>query len=139
MSQSDPIADFITVIRNGLGARKSSVDVPFSKMKRSIADILAREGFVEGCEEFDVTNSKGNKFKWLRVNLRYGDDLKRITPINQLERISTPGRRVYVGRHELPKVRGGYGISILSTSDGVISDRDARRLNVGGELLVKVW
>jgi small subunit ribosomal protein S8 len=139
MSQSDPIADFITVIRNGLHSRKGSVDVPYSKMKVAIAKILADEGFIDGFEEFEVTNHKGNKFKWIKVHLRFADDLKRITPLNQLERISTPGRRVYVSRKELPKVRGGFGISILSTSSGVISDKEARQRNVGGELLVKVW
>ena len=139
MSQSDPIADFITVVRNGVRSRKTQVEVPFSKIKAEIARILADEGFIDGWETFEVTNHKGNKFKYLRVALRYADELKTVSPISQLERISKPGRRVYVGRLELPRVRGGLGISILSTCQGVISDKEARKRNVGGELLVKVW
>lgn len=139
MSQSDPVADFITVIRNGVRARKAFVESAHSNMKEAIAKILTDEGFIDGFEVLEVTNAKGSKFKRLRLHLRYADDLKRIGPLNQLERISSPGRRVYVGRREMPKVRGGYGLSILSTSRGVISDKQARKLNVGGELLVQVW
>jgi len=139
MSQSDPVADFITVIRNGVRARKAFVESAHSNMKEAIAKILTDEGFIDGFEVLEVTNEKGSKFRRLRLQLRYADDLKRIGPLNQLERISSPGRRVYVGRREMPKVRGGYGLSILSTSKGVISDKQARKLNVGGELLVQVW
>lgn len=139
MSLSDPIADFITVIRNGVRNRKTDVESDYSKMKAAICRILAEEGFIEGWEEFEVTNHKGNKFKRLKVTLRYADELKTISPINQLERVSTPGRRVYVARKEMPRVRGGFGLSIVSTSRGVISDKEARRQNLGGELLVKVW
>ena len=139
MSQSDPIADFITVIRNGVRNRKVTVDSAYSRMKASICQILAEEGFIEGWEQYEATNQKGNKFKMLKVTLRYADALKTISPINQLERISKPGRRVYVGRRQLPKVRGGFGVSIVSTSHGVVSDREARKRNLGGELLVKVW
>jgi small subunit ribosomal protein S8 len=139
MSQSDPIADFITVIRNGVHSRKAQVEVPYSKMKASIAQILANEGFIDGWEEVANTTAKGSPFKRLRVQLRYADDLKRVSPLSTLERVSKPGRRVYVNRQEIPRVRGGFGISILSTPQGVVSDKDARRLNVGGELLVKVY
>lgn len=139
MSQSDPVADFITVIRNGVRARKALVESPHSNMKEAISKILADEGFISGYEVLDITNEKGSKFKRLRINLRYADDLMRISPLNQLERVSKPGRRVYISRRELPKVRGGYGLSILSTSKGVMSDKQARKLNVGGELLVQVW
>jgi small subunit ribosomal protein S8 len=139
MSQSDPIADFITVIRNGVRSRKGSIEVPYSRIKADIAKILVSEGFIEGYEVFDVTNHKGTKFKQLRITLRYADDLRTISPINQVERISRPGRRVYVSRQELPRVRGGFGVSIISTCQGVISDKEARRRNVGGELMVKVW
>lgn len=139
MSQTDPIADFITIVRNGVRCRMSVVDAPYSKMKAAISQILADEGFIDGWEHFEVTNAKGSKFKRLRLSLRYADVLKTISPLNQLERISKPGRRVYVGRRELPRVRGGFGIGILSTSRGVISDKEARKQNVGGELLVKVW
>jgi small subunit ribosomal protein S8 len=138
MSVTDPIADFITVVRNGVRARKSTIEAPFSKIKAEICRILAEEGFIEGWEVFEATNPKGTMHKRLEVTLRYADELNRISPLGVLERISTPGCRVYVRRKELPKVRGGYGISILSTSHGVISDKEARRLNVGGELLVKV-
>jgi small subunit ribosomal protein S8 len=139
MSVTDPIADFVTIIRNGVRSQKAQVDAGFSKLKAEMCRILAEEGFIEGWEVIEITNHKGNKFKRLKVTLRYADDLNRISPLNQLERISKPGRRVYIGRRELPKVRGGYGISILSTSHGVLSDREARQKNVGGELLVKVW
>jgi small subunit ribosomal protein S8 len=139
MSISDPIADFITIVRNGVRSQKTHVESGFSKLKADICRVLAEEGFIEGWEVIEVTNQKGTKFKRLKLTLRYADDLNRISPLNQLERISKPGRRVYIGRRELPKVRGGFGISILSTSRGVLSDREARKRNVGGELLVKVW
>jgi small subunit ribosomal protein S8 len=139
MSVSDPVADFITVIRNGVRSRKPSVESPFSNMKASICKILSDEGFIDGWEVLEVTNHKGTKFKLLRVNLRYADELMRISPLNQLERVSKPGRRVYVSRRELPRVRGGFGLSILSTSHGVMSDKQARKQNLGGELLLQVW
>lgn len=139
MSISDPIADFITIVRNGVRSQKAHVESDYSKLKADICRVLAEEGFIDGWEVVEVTNQKGNKFKRLKLTLRYADDLNRISPLNQLERISKPGRRVYIGRRELPRVRGGFGISILSTSRGVLSDREARKRNVGGELLVKVW
>ena len=139
MSLSDPIADFITIIRNGVRSRKLNVEAPYSRMKEDICKILADEGFIEGFERFEVTNHKGNKLPRLRVILRYADDLRTVCPITQLERVSSPGRRIYVGRHDLPRVRGGLGVSILSTSQGVLSDKSARSKNIGGELLVKVW
>jgi small subunit ribosomal protein S8 len=89
MSQSDPIADFITVIRNGVRSRKVNVEVPYSRIKADIAKILVSEGFIDGYEVFEVTNQKGTKFKQLRVSLRYADDLRTTGPINQLERVST--------------------------------------------------
>ncbi|MCB1220272.1 MAG: 30S ribosomal protein S8 [Planctomycetales bacterium] len=139
MSQSDPVADFITTIRNGVRTRKESVSAPFSGLKASISKILVDEGFVESWDVVETKNNKGNSFKQIKIVLRYADELRRVSPITQLERVSRPGRRVYVRRMELPRVRGGYGISILSTSRGVLSDKEARRNNVGGELLVKVW
>lgn len=139
MSQSDPIADFITVIRNGVRSRKLSVDAPYSRVKEDICRILADEGFIEGFEKYEVTNHRGNRMPRLRVSLRYADDLRTVSPITQLERISSPGRRIYVGKRELPRVRSGLGLSILSTSQGVVSDKVARQQNIGGELLVKVW
>jgi small subunit ribosomal protein S8 len=139
MSQSDPIADFLTIIRNGVHARKATISAPHSRMKADICRILAQEGFIEGWEVTEAATHGGFQAKFLRVTLRYADDLRRITPLNQLERISRPGRRVYVSRQEMPRVRGGYGISILSTSRGVLSDKEARQHHVGGELLLKVW
>jgi small subunit ribosomal protein S8 len=139
MSVSDPIADFITVIRNGVHSRKANVEAPYSRMKAEICRILADEGFIDGFEVVEKTGQSGAKLQNLKVSLRYADSLRTVSPLSQLERISKPGRRVYVGRGELPRTRGGYGISILSTSRGVISDKQARQENVGGELLVKVW
>lgn len=139
MSVSDPIADFITVIRNGVHSRKASVEAPYSRLKAEICKILAAEGFIDSFEQVETANPKGTKIRNIKVALRYADSLRTVSPITQLQRISSPGRRVYVGRGELPRVRGGLGISILSTSRGVISDRQARHENVGGELLVKVW
>jgi small subunit ribosomal protein S8 len=139
MSQTDPIADFLTVVRNGVHSRKSTVEAPYSRMKADICRILAQEGFIEGYEIVDQATHTGFNARRLKVTLRYADDLRRVTPLTQLERISTPGRRVYVGRREMPRVRGGFGISILSTSRGVLSDKEARKHQVGGELLVKVW
>jgi small subunit ribosomal protein S8 len=139
MSQSDPIADFITIIRNGVHSRKGAVEAPYSRMKADICRILASEGFIDGFEVVDAPTQSGHAARRLRVSLRYADDLRRVTPLNQLERVSKPGRRVYVGRQEMPRVRGGFGISILSTSHGVLSDKEARQQHVGGELLVRVW
>jgi len=139
MSQSDPIADFLTVIRNGVHSRKAAVEVPYSKMKSEIARILADEGFIDNFEVLHVQNQKGNKLPRLRLNLRYADSLRTVSPISTIERISSPGRRIYVGRRELPRVRGGLGLSILSTSKGVVSDKQARQNNLGGELLCKIW
>lgn len=139
MSVSDPIADFITIIRNGIHSRKANVEAPYSRMKAEICRILADEGFIDSFEQVETSNRKGTKVRNIKVGLRYADSLRTVSPITQLQRISSPGRRVYVGRGELPRVRGGYGISILSTSHGVISDKQARQQNVGGELLVKVW
>jgi small subunit ribosomal protein S8 len=139
MSVSDPIADFITVIRNGVHSRKANVEAPYSRMKAEICRILADEGFIDSYEVVEKTSKAGTKLQSLKVNLRYADSLRTVSPLSQLERISKPGRRIYVGRGELPRTRGGYGISILSTSHGVISDKQARAQNVGGELLVKVW
>jgi small subunit ribosomal protein S8 len=139
MSQSDPIADFITVIRNGVRSRKTAIEVPYSKMKEDISRILADEGFIDAWERTENVNHKGTRIPRLKLTLRYADDLRTISPINQVERISKPGRRIYVGKRELPRVRAGLGVSIVSTSQGVITDKEARSRNIGGEVLVKVW
>lgn len=133
MTMSDPIADMLTRIRNANTAKHDTVDIPSSKMKLAIADILAREGYIR---KYDVVED-GN-FKTIRVTLKYGKD-KNEKIISGLKRISKPGLRVYASTEELPKVLGGLGIAIISTNKGVVTDKEARELNVGGEVLAFVW
>jgi small subunit ribosomal protein S8 len=128
---SDPIADFLTRLRNATRSGKAEVIAPFSKMKGEIARILKEEGFVNSV---DVHEEGG--FRQLRVVLKYAGNRP---VISNLQRVSRPGLRRYVGAGEIPKVLSGIGISILSTSSGVMSSREARRKNVGGELLAFVW
>jgi small subunit ribosomal protein S8 len=133
MSMSDPIADMLTRIRNANAAGHDEVTVPASKMKISIADILFKEGYIE-----KYTLEENGCFKDIRITLKYGaDKSKKI--ISGLKRISKPGLRVYVNKDELPKVLGGLGIAIVSTNQGVITDKEARKLQVGGEVLAFVW
>ncbi len=132
MAMTDPIADMLTRIRNALMREKEKVDVPMSFMKEGIARILKDEGYIK-----DYRVLKDNKQGVLRITLKYADP---DTPaIAHLERISKPGRRVYVGTKDIPKVLNGLGIAILSTSKGVITNRDSRRMNVGGEVLCYIW
>src|SRR5574344_1915159 len=133
MTMSDPIADMLTRIRNANTAKHDTVDVPSSKMKLAIADILVKEGYIA---KYDIVED-GN-FKNIRITLKYGAD-KNEKIISGLKRISKPGLRVYAGKDELPRVRGGLGIAILSTNQGVITDKEARKLQVGGEVLAFVW
>ncbi len=133
MTTNDPIADMLTRIRNANTAKHDTVDVPSSKMKLAIADILVDEGYVK---KYDLVEN-GN-FKDIRITLKYVDD-KNTRVISGLKRISKPGLRVYAGREKLPRVLGGLGIAILSTNQGVITDKKARELNVGGEVLAFVW
>ena len=133
MTMSDPIADMLTRIRNANTAKHDTVDVPASKMKISIADILLKEGYIKG---YDIIED-GN-FKTIRVTLKYGAD-KNEKIITGIKRISKPGLRVYAGKDELPRVLGGLGIAILSTNQGIITDKEARKLQVGGEVLAFVW
>ena len=133
MSMSDPIADMLTRIRNANTAKHDTVDVPSSKMKKAIADILVAEGYVKGYEVIE----DGIK-STLRISLKYGED-KNVKVITGLKRISKPGLRIYAGKNELPRVLGGLGIAILSTNQGVITDKEARKLQVGGEVLAFVW
>ena len=133
MTTNDPIADMLTRIRNANSAKHDTVDVPASKMKLAIADILVDEGYVE---KYDLVDN-GN-FKDIRITLKYGKD-KNDKIIAGLKRISKPGLRVYASREELPKVLGGLGIAIISTNKGVMTDKKARELNVGGEVLAFVW
>ena len=133
MTMSDPIADMLTRIRNANTAKHDTVDVPASKMKLAIAEILFNEGYIK---KYDVVED-GN-FKTIRITLKYGQD-KNEKIITGLKRISKPGLRVYAGKDELPKVLGGLGIAIISTNQGVITDKEARKLGVGGEVLCFVW
>ena len=133
MTMSDPIADMLTRIRNANTAKHDTVDVPASKMKLAIADILVREGYIAKYEIVEDGN-----FKNIRITLKYGAD-KNEKIITGLKRISKPGLRVYAGKDEMPKVLGGLGIAILSTNQGVITDKEARKLQVGGEVLAFVW
>ncbi|CCY59161.1 30S ribosomal protein S8 [Clostridium sp. CAG:632] len=133
MAMSDPIADMLTRIRNANTAKHDTVDVPASKMKVSIAEILLNEGYIKA---FDIVDD-GN-FKTIRITLKYGAD-KNEKIITGLKRISKPGLRVYASKEDLPKVLGGLGIAIISTNKGVLTDKEARKQNVGGEVLAYVW
>ena len=130
---TDPIADMLTRIRNANTAKHDTVDVPASKMKISIAEILLKEGYIKSSELVDNGN-----FKDIRITLKYGKD-KNEKIITGLKRISKPGLRVYANKEELPKVLNGLGIAIISTNQGVVTDKEARKLNVGGEVLAFVW
>ena len=133
MTMSDPIADMLTRIRNANTAKHDPVDVPSSKMKLAIADILVKEGYVE---KYDIVEN--GAFNNIRITLKYGAD-KNEKIISGIKKISKPGLRVYANKENLPKVLGGLGIAILSTNQGVITDKEARRLGVGGEVLAFVW
>ena len=133
MTTSDPIADMLTRIRNANTAKHDTVDIPSSKMKIAIADILVDEGYIA---KYDIVDD-GN-FKAIRVTLKYGVD-KNEKVITGIKRISKPGLRVYAGKDEIPSVLDGLGIAILSTNKGVITDKKARKLQVGGEVLAFVW
>ena len=133
MTMSDPIADMLTRIRNANTAKHDTVDVPSSRMKLAIADILVKEGYVQ---KYDIIED--GSFKTIRITLKYGAD-KNEKIISGIKRISKPGLRVYAGRNDMPKVLGGLGIAIVSTNKGVMTDKKARELNVGGEVLAFVW
>ena len=133
MTQSDPIADMLTRIRNANTAKHDEVLVPASKMKTAIADILLKEGYIKNYELVDE-----GTFKNIRITLKYGAD-KNEKIISGIKKISKPGLRIYAGKDELPKVLGGLGTAIISTNQGVITDKEARRLGVGGEVLAFVW
>ena len=133
MTMSDPIADMLTRIRNANTAKQDTVDVPASKMKIAIADILLKEGYIA---KYDIVE-EGN-FSTIRITLKYGVD-KNEKVISGIKRISKPGLRVYAGKEELPRVLGGLGTAIISTNQGVVTDKEARKLGVGGEVLCFVW
>jgi small subunit ribosomal protein S8 len=133
MGMTDPIADMLTRIRNANKARFKSVTVHMSQINLNIAKVLKKSGYVIGYE--NVKDEKG--YQMLKIALKYPDTKR--TVINGIKRISKPGRRVYVAADSIPKVLNGYGISVLSTSSGVITDEEARELNVGGEVICNVW
>ena len=130
---TDPIADMLTRIRNANTAKHDTVDIPASKIKVAIAGILVDEGFIE---KYDIVED--GKIKTIHVTLKYGAD-KNEKVITGIKRISKPGLRVYAGKDELPRVLGGLGIAILSTNQGIVTDKEARKLQVGGEVLAFVW
>ena len=133
MAMSDPIADMLTRIRNANTAKHDTVDVPASKMKLAIAEILLKEGYIKSYEVEEV-----GSFKNIHITLKYNKD-KSTKIITGLKRISKPGLRVYAGAEELPRVLGGLGIAIISTNKGVMTDKEARLANVGGEVLAFIW
>ena len=133
MTHSDPIADMLTRIRNANTAKHDTVDVPSSKMKLAIAEILLKEGFIKSFEVIEEGN-----FSTIRMALKYGAD-KNQRIITGIKRISKPGLRVYASSEELPRVLGGLGTAIISTNQGVITDKEARKLQIGGEVLCFVW
>ena len=133
MTMSDPIADMLTRIRNANTAKHDTVDVPASKMKLAIANILLDEGYIA---KYDLVED--GSFKTLHITLKYGVD-KNEKVISGIKRISKPGLRVYANTEDIPRVLGGLGIAILSTNKGVVTDKEARKLGVGGEVLCFVW
>ena len=133
MSMSDPIADMLTRIRNANTAKHDTVDVPASKMKESIAKILLDEGYIKSYEILEDGIAKT-----IKITLKYGVDKNQKT-ISGIKRISKPGLRVYAGKEDLPRVLGGLGVAIISTNKGVVTDKEARAMNVGGEVIAFVW
>ena len=133
MSMSDPIADMLTRIRNANTAKHDTVDVPASKVKEAIAKILLDEGYIKAYEILE-----NGIEKTIKITLKYGVDKNQKT-IAGIKRISKPGLRVYAGKDELPKVLGGLGIAIISTNKGIVTDKEARAMNVGGEVIAFVW
>lgn len=132
MVMTDPIADFLTRIRNANMARHESLELPASKIKKDIAEILKREGFIKNVEYIE-----DDKQGVIRVFLKYGKNNERV--ITGLKRISKPGLRVYAKSGEVPKVLNGLGIAVVSTSEGIFTDKEARSKNVGGEILAYIW
>ena len=131
---TDPIADMLTRIRNAVRIEGQYVEMPISKVKRGLAEVLKREGYVWDWSEREI---EGEPFKRLRIELKYGPNGERV--IQTLRRVSKPGRRVYSRARDLRPILNGLGISVISTSRGVVSDREARQRNLGGEVLCEVW
>ncbi|MBR4892738.1 MAG: 30S ribosomal protein S8 [Clostridia bacterium] len=132
MQITDPIADMLTRIRNANSARHLSVDIPASNLKKSIAEILLEEGYIKNYQIID-----DGKQGIIRVSLKYAENKQRV--ISGIKRISKPGLRIYANKEELPRVLKGLGIAIISTSKGVMTDKKARKENVGGEVLAYIW
>ncbi|WP_373471672.1 30S ribosomal protein S8 [Carnobacterium alterfunditum] len=132
MAMTDPIADLLTRVRNANMVKHTSVDVPASNVKNKMVEILLEEGYIKG---FDIIED--GKQGLIRIELKYGENKERV--ITGLKRISKPGLRVYAKKTEIPKVLGGLGLAIISTSNGIITDREARKLGVGGEVICYVW
>ncbi len=132
MTMTDPIADMITRIRNGNLVFKQFVDVPFSKLKEAIAAVLKEEGFIK---DYEIIEEERKKI--IRIHLIYYPGRKRA--INEIKKVSKPGARVYVKKDEIPKVKNGLGVAVLTTSKGVMSDKKARELGIGGEILFTIW
>lgn len=129
---TDPIADMLTRIRNGAAIVAATVDVPASKFKKALADVLVREGYLKSVEQTKVDGKSV-----LRIGLKYGP--RRTSIINEITRVSKPGRRAYTKATHIPVVRGGLGVAVISTPQGLLVDREARRQNVGGEVVCEVW
>ena len=135
MSMTDPVADFLTRMRNAAGAQKETVAIPSSRLKRELARILAEQGYIEG---FSVEPpGPGHAGDQIVLRLKYTDDRRPV--ITKLQRVSRPGRRVYVGADEVPKILGGMGTAIVSTSRGVMTGHEARQARVGGEVVAEIW
>jgi small subunit ribosomal protein S8 len=132
MTMTDPIADFLTRIRNALMAKHETTDIPASKLKLRLAELLKAEGYI-----MDAQVIGEGRHKVIRISLKY--DPSEVSVIQSLQRVSKPGRRTYVTAGQLPRVLGGLGVAIISTSRGIMSDRECRRLKVGGEVLCQVW
>ena len=132
MTMTDPVADMLTIIRKSNMAGQASGEIPASKLKKNIAEILLKEGYIKSFEivEGDVQNT-------IKIQMKYAGDKTRV--ITGIQRVSKPGLKVYVKADEVPKVLGGLGIAIISTSNGLITDKEARKLNVGGEVICYVW
>jgi len=132
MTMTDPVADMLTRIRNANTAGHATVDIPASKIKKNIAEILVKEGYIKGYEVV-----AGETQDIIRVNMKYGPEKTKV--ISGIKKISKPGLKVYAKANEVPKVLGGLGIAIISTSSGLVTDKEARKLGVGGEVICYVW
>jgi len=135
MSMTDPIADFLTRIRNGIQASHETVAIPSSKLKRELARVLLEQGYIDGFTVEPATSTRPGEL--LHVRLKYTEDRRSV--ISGLRRVSTPGKRTYAGSTTIPKVLGGMGTAIVTTSNGVMTGHDARRAGVGGEIVAEVW